>query len=121
MSTDFLRVNKIMTDTYGHPRLITFIYRVANQYVPSMLATDDFVGHSWISVYDRLTDVWSKMLRGDLFISSLDDPPQFTPLKFYKGHVDAPPPKLSEFFAEMMVEAPDEIKVPSTEGWEDLV
>ena len=121
MSTDFLLVNKLMTDVYGHPRPITFIYRAANQYVPSMLATDDFVGHSWISVYDRLTDVWGKMLRGELFISSLDDPPQFTPRRFYKSYVDAPPPKLNEFFSEMMVKSPDEVKVPSTEGWEDLV
>ena len=119
--TDFLRINKLMTDAYGHPRPITFIYRAENQYVPSMLATDDFVGHSWIAVYDRFTYVWNKMLRGDLFISSLDDPPQFTPRKFYKHSVDAKPPQLSEFFAEMMVKSPDEVKVPSTEGWEDLV
>lgn len=121
MSTDFLRINKMMTDVYGHPRPITFIYRAANPYVPAMLATDDFIGHSWVSVYDRLTYVWSKMVRGDLFISSLDDPPQFTPRKFYKGHVDAKPPQLNEFFSEMMVKSTDEVKVPSTEGWEDLV
>lgn len=121
MSTDFLRINKIMTDAYGHPRLIEFVYTAANHYSSSVLAVEDFVGHSWIAVHDRLTYVWSKMMRGDLFIVSTDDPPQFTPRKFYKGHVDAPPPKLNEFFSEMMVKSPDEVKVPSTEGWEDLV
>lgn len=121
MSTDFLRVNKILTDTYGHPRLIEFIYTGANQFSSSVLSTDDFIGHSWISVYDRMTYLWSKMVRGDLFIVSLEEPPQFTPRKFYKGHVGAQPPRLSEFFAAMMVKTPDEVKVPRTEGWEDLV
>lgn len=119
--TDFLRINKIMTDAYGHPRQIEFVYTAASHVSSSTLAVDDFVGHSWIAVHDRLTYVWSKMMRGDLFIVSLDEPPQFTPRRFYKGHVDAQPPQLNEFFSEMMVKSPDEVKVPSTEGWEDLI
>lgn len=119
--TDFIRINSLMMDAYGHPRLIEFVYTAASHVSSSTLATEDFVGHSWICVYDRMAYLWSKMLRGDLFIVSLGKPPQFTPRKFHKSHVDAQPPQLNEFFAEMMVKSPDEVKVPSTEGWEDLI
>ena len=121
MSTDFLRVNQILTETYGLPKNMEFVFPMETLYVVNNVAKD-FTGQSWLSVHNMLSLVWQdRVARGDIFLRSLEDPPQFTPRKFYKHRRNDAPPRLSEFFAEMMVESSDEVKVPSTEGWEDLV
>lgn len=121
MSTDFLRVNQILTDTYGPPKNMEFVFPSETLYAVKNL-TKDFSGQSWLSVHNTLSLVWKdRVVSGEIFLRSLEIPSQFMPRRFFKGSKLDQPPRLSEFFAEMMVKSPDEVKVPSTEGWEDLI
>lgn len=120
MTPDFLRVNQILTDTYGVPRGLQFIY----PHRPDAPATlnKNFAGNSWLDVHNTLCVLWNTVRRkGEIYIVSTEEPPQFTPRRFRKYHDIDKAPSLSMFFAEMMVNSPDEVKVPSTEEWEDLL
>ena len=117
MNTQRLWINQILTEKYGHPMRIQFVFN------PGITGADfSALPLSWLGVYDEFQRVWRQYAGvGDFYVQSLTEPPQFTPRRFFKRDKHAAPPALKEFFAELMVKYPDEAKVPSTEGWEDLV
>lgn len=121
MSTDILYVNQILTQTYGHPTLIEFVFTPMKHNAPGLVG-QDFIGHSWLAVHQKLQDIWHKYAgQGYVYMQSVADPPQFAAKRFYKGSLADSAPLLNEFFAELMVKSPEEISVPTTEGWEDLI
>jgi len=121
VSVDRLYINYILTQTYGHPTFIEFVFTPMKPNGPGIVGKD-FTGRSWLAVHQKLLDIWHKYAgQGYVYMHSVADPPQFAAKRFYKGSLADSAPLVDEFFAELMVKNPEEISVPTTEGWEDLI